>query len=162
MSKTVKIWLIIASVLVVLGLVIFAGVMFAYDWDFSKLSTVTYKTNTYEVSKDFDDISINMDTTDITFVPTDDGVCRVVCHELEKVKHSVAVKDGLLTISTIDTRKWYDHIGIYLGTLKMTVYLPNDKYNDISIETDTGDVLIPKDFAFDTLEIAGDTADIDC
>jgi len=162
MRKSVKAWLIIASTLVALGLVIFAGVMSAYDWDFSKLSTVTYETNTYEVSGAFDCISIDVDITEITFVPTDEETCRIVCYETNMVKHSATVQNGLLTINTIDARKWYDHIGIFLGAPKMTVYLPKDKYADVFIETDTGDIHIPKDFSFNTLEIDGDTADVDC
>lgn len=162
MNKSIKTWLIIASVLIGFGLIIFAGVMFAYDWDFSKLRTVTYETNIYRVSGDFDSISIDADTAEITFAPTDEKSCRIVCYEMAKVKHSATVQNGLLTINTVNTGKWYDQIGIFWGSPKMTVYLPNDKYTDVFIETDTGDVLIPKDFSFGTLKIEGDTADVDC
>ena len=41
MSKATKIWLITAMVLVALGAVLFTCVMAQYDWDFTKLSTVT-------------------------------------------------------------------------------------------------------------------------
>ena len=140
MSETVKIWLIIAVVLVALGLILFAGVMANYDWDFSKLSTVTYVTNTYETNGEFDKISINVDTTEIKFVPTEYESCSIVCFEAEKVKHSVTVQNGTLVIDTIDTRKWYDHICISVGTPKMTVYLPQNEYASLFIETDTGDI----------------------
>ena len=74
MSKTVKIWLMTAAALVALGGILFAGVMANYEWDFTKLSTVTYVTNTYEAHGEFDEISIHVDTTDIEFVPTEDGL----------------------------------------------------------------------------------------
>ena len=107
MSKTTKIWLITATALVTLGAILFAAVMEQYDWDFTKLSTVTYVTNTYEVSDEFDKISINVDTTEIEFVPTENETCSIVSFEAEKVKHSVAVQNGTLIISTVDTRKWW-------------------------------------------------------
>ena len=162
MSKKVKIWLITAAALIAFGLILFAGVMATYDWDFTKLSTVTYVTNTYEASGEFDKISINVDTTEIEFVPTDDGSCSIVCFEAEKVKHSATVQNSTLVIDTIDTRKWYDHICISLGTSKMTVYLPQDKYTSLLIDTDTGDVIIPNNFAFEDIEIKGDTSDVVC
>lgn len=162
MSKTTKIWLITATALVTLGAILFAGVMAQYDWDFTKLGTVTYVTNTYEVSDEFDKISINVDTTEIEFVPTEDETCSIVSFEAEQVKHSATVQNGTMIISTVDTRKWYDHICISLGSPKMTVYLPQNEYASLIIETDTGDINIPKDFAFDKIEMDGDTSDVSC
>ena len=162
MSKTTKIWLITAMTLVTLGAILFAGVMAQYDWDFTKLSTVKYVTNTYEVHGEFDKISINVDTTEIEFVPTENETCSIVSFEAEQVKHSATVQNGTLIIGTVDTRKWYDHICISLGSPKMTVYLPQNEYASLIIETDTGDINIPKDFAFDKIEIDGDTSDVSC
>ena len=42
MSKAVKVWLTIATVLVVLGVLIFGVVMTINHWDFSRLGTVKY------------------------------------------------------------------------------------------------------------------------
>lgn len=162
MNGTAKPWLLAAASLTALGLVLFAGSMTAYSWDFSKLSTVKYETNTYEVSESFDKISIDEDTAKIELASSPDGTCRVVCFEAEKVKHTAGVQNGALTIETLDTRKWYDHIGIFLGSPKITVYLPQAEYASLSIETDTGDVAIPNDFAFEELSIKGDTSDVDC
>lgn len=162
MNGTAKPWLIAAASLTALGLALFTGSMAAYGWDFSKLSTVKYETNTYEVSGSFDKISIGVDTAKIELTPSPDRTCRVVCFEAEKVKHTAGVQNGTLVIETLDTRKWYDHIGMFLGSPKITVYLPRSEYVSLSIETDTGDVAIPKDFAFEDLSIKGDTSDVDC
>ncbi len=162
MSKTTKIRLIIATALVTLGGILFAGVMEQYDWDFTKLSTVTYVTNTYEVSDEFDKISINVDTTGIEFVPTENELCSIVSFEAEQVKLFATVQNGTLIVGAVDTRKWYDHMCISLDSPKMTVYLPQNEYASLFIETDTGDVNIPKDFAFDKIEIDGDTSDVNC
>ncbi len=162
MSKEVKIWLTAAAALVALGVILFAGAMLANGGDLNKLSSVTYTTNTYEADGDFQNISINVETTRIEFTPADDGQCKIVCFEDEKVRHSASVQNGTLVIDTVDTRKWYDHISFSFSQPKMTVYLPRNEYDSLLIETDTGDITIPKDFSFDTLKIDGDTCDVDC
>ena len=162
MNKTTKIWLIVAAALVALGLVIFAGVMTVYDYDFTKLSTVTYETNTYEIGDAFDKIAIDVNTTEIKFAPSADERCRIDCFETDKVKYSATVQDSTLIIEKVDTRKWYDYIGIFLGKQTLTLYLPQDNYTSLSINTNTGDVVLPKDFTFEEIEIDGDTADVQC
>ncbi len=162
MSKGNKMWIIIAASLLAVGLLIFAGAMIALDFDFTKLSTVKYETNTYEVREDFNKISIDADVTEIEFVLSDSKQCKVVCFEREKAKHSAAVQDGTLTIRTIDTRKWYDYIGFSFGEPKMTIYLPKTEYASLLIKGSTGDIEIPKDFAFDTVDISASTGDVAC
>ena len=74
MRRTTKIWLVL------LGCILFVGVMTALKWDFSKLSTVKYETNTHEISEPFGDISLTTDTADIMFALSGDGKCRVECY----------------------------------------------------------------------------------
>lgn len=162
MSKGAKIWLITAAVLVVLGLFMFVGVLLTQNWDFAKFGSVTYVTNTQEVSMDFDKININVDTAQVEFVPSENEDCKVVCYETEKIRHTVAVNDGALEIKVHDSRKWYEFVGISFGTPKLTLYVPNKEYDSLCIETDTGDVNLPKEFAFKDVTIAGDTSDVYC
>ncbi|MBR6633673.1 MAG: DUF4097 family beta strand repeat protein [Clostridia bacterium] len=162
MSKSVKICLAVAALFVVIGLILFAFVMEKLGWDFTRLSTVKYASNTLEVTEEFDKISIDVNTADIEFIPTSDGYCTIVCFEDERVKHSATVKNGTLVIDTTDTRKWYEYIGISVGTPKMTVYLPKNEYASLLIENNTGDINLPKDFSFKTIKIEGDTSDVDC
>ncbi len=162
MSKKNKLWIIIAVSLIAVGLFIFAGAMIALDFDFTKLSTVKFETNTYEISEDFSKISIDADTTDIEFVLSSNNQCKIICFEREKVKHSATVKDETLTIGAIDTRKWYDHIGFSFGESKMTVYLPRTEYASLLIKGSTGDIAIPKDFEFDTIDISASTGAVEC
>ncbi len=159
MKKLTKIWLIIAAILVVLGGVLFTGVMFVAQWDFSKIGTVKYETNTYEISEDFNNISIDTDTADITFALSDDGKCRVVCFEEEKVKHEVAVREGYLDINAKSEKKWYDYIGVNFGSPKITVFLPKTQFNSIFIKESTGDVSIEK-ISANSLDINLSTGDV--
>ncbi len=140
MKKTTKLWLLIASALVVLGSLLFVGVMTAYRWDFTKLSTVTYETVTHDIDEEFHSVSIETDTADIHLLPSEDGKCKVVCHQEEKFKYDVAVKDGVLKITAHDDREWYEYIGIYFVSPSVTVYLPEKEYRDIFAAQSTGDV----------------------
>jgi len=153
-------WLIAAVILVFLGLIMFTMVLAANGWDFKKLGTVQYETNTHTIEESFSDISVNTDTADIVLVPAGDGACKVVCHEEVKVKHTVSVQNGTLTIKSVDERKWYEHITISFESPKITVYLPETEYGTLAIQESTGDIEIPKDFVFKNIDVVSSTGDI--
>ena len=154
MRTGTKVWLVIAAALVLLGCILFAGVMSKLNWDFTKLSTVQYETNTYEVSDAFDGISIDTDTADIVFALSGNGKCRVECHEEEKAKHFVAVEDNTLVIKMVNRKSWYEYIGVNFGSPKITIYLPLTEYASLLIDGDTSDVEIPKNFTFKDVHIS--------
>lgn len=151
MSNKTKVWLIIAAVLILVGGSVFGGVMTVLKWDFSKLSTVRYETNTYAIDESFKHITIVADTADIVFVPSE--TVMVICYEEKNVVHPVAVNDDTLKIERIDTRKWYEYIGISFGTPKITVYLPQGTYGALLIDSSTGDVEMPKGYDFESMDI---------
>lgn len=161
MRKATKVWLIAAASLVLIGCILFAGVMSTIGWDFAKLSTVGYETNTHEIVEPFGNILLTTDTADIVFALSDDGKCRVDCYEEENAKHSVTVEEDTLVIKVIDTKSWYDYIGFHFGSPKITVYLPKTKYNVLSVYESTGNVEIPKDFAFSHADISLSTGNAD-
>ena len=160
MSKRTKIWLIAAASLVTIGAIIFAAAMTAYHWDFSRLSTDHFETNTYEINEEFSDIKLNTETADILFAVSDDNTGRVVCYEAEKMKHSVSVQDGTLTVSVVDDREWYEHIGISFHSPKVTVYLPKAEYASLVIKGSTGDITLPKDFTFGRMDLSLSTGHV--
>lgn len=162
MDKALKIWLIVAAALVVSGGLAFVGAMAAAGWDFSKLSTNEYETNRYEIEEAFTAISVDTDTADITLVPSADGTCRVVCEERENAKHTVSVQDGVLKVKVDDTRKWYEYIGIWVRSQKITVYLPEEEYGALSVKSDTGRVAIPENFRFESIAVSERTGEVFC
>ncbi len=163
MSKRVKVWLIVATALILVGCMIFAGVMTVLKWDFKKLSTIKYETNTYVITDVFTHISVTGDTVaDITFVPSHDDTVSVVCYEQKNLTHTVAVEGETLSIKVNDTRKWYHYVGINFGGPTITVYLPKGAYGALSVKTSTGDVVIPKDFTFSDVNIKVSTGDVTC
>ncbi len=162
MSTAKNLWIIIALSLLAVGLLIFVTAMVALDFDFTKISTQNYKTNTYEINEDFSKISIDAGTEEIDFVLSDDKQCKIVCFENEKVKHFAAVKDGTLTVGAVDNRKWYDYIGFLFVNSKITVYLPQSEYASLIVEGSTGNINIPKDFKFETVDVTAGTGDVNC
>lgn len=142
MTKRLKLWLFAAFSLTLGGLIIFGSVMTMLKWDFKKLSTVKYETASYEISEDFDSISLLTSTADIAFLPSPDGKVRVECYEESKGKHSVSVKDGTLVIELQSTKKWYDYIGINFDSPSITVYLPAKEYESLTVKCSTGDIQV--------------------
>ena len=160
MSQTVKIWLAVAAFLVIFGIVILVLRIGSVDWDFSKLGTGKYETNTYTINDEFGDISIEANTADIIFLPSDDGACRVSCYEEERQKHSVEVRNGTLTISVLNDKKWYDHIGINFTSPRITVYIPQSECGALAISSDTSDIELPNDFKFKSIDVSVSTGDV--
>ena len=160
MNKRTRIWIITAAILILIGCMIFGGMMMALKWDFAKLSTVKFETNNYVLDTDFSNITVKTDTADIVFAASQDGSCSVVCYEQKNLSHSVAVNDGTLAIELVDTRNWYDHIGIIAHTPKITVFLPDGQYDTLSIKESTGDIEIPEVLTFETIDISLSTGDV--
>lgn len=160
MSKSAKIWLIVATSLLIIGCLIFGGVMTVLKWDFSKLSTNKYEIKKYEVGESFNSISINVDTADVKILPSEGMDCSVECHEQKNIKYSVEVIDNVLTVKVVDSRRWYEHIGINFGSPKLTVYLPRGEYGKLYVRSSTGDVEISKDFTFEAVDVATSTGDV--
>ncbi len=160
MSKATKIWLIVAASLVLLGGIIFGGFMTMLKWNFTWFSTNQYETNNYEITEPYKSIAFVTDTADLVFVSSETSNSSVECFEQKNVKHSVTVRDDTLVIEVTDTRKWYEHIGFNFKTPKITVSIPKGEYGTLSIRSSTGDVQIPKDFQFTSIDISESTGNV--
>ncbi|MCD7823246.1 MAG: DUF4097 domain-containing protein [Oscillospiraceae bacterium] len=158
MSRTKK-WIIAAVILVAVGGVIFLGALAAVGFDASKLETWFFHTNTYEFSDDFDSISINTEVAGVTILPSDDGTCKVICYEDDTLANTVKVENGTLSIETINTRKWYNYIGIFSNEQSVTVYLPKDTYASLSASVTTGMINL-SDIDFETASLEVITGEI--
>lgn len=161
MGRKTKIWLILACVLMVFGGLIFGGVLALNNWDFTNISSQKYQTNTFETAEEFDNISIKTKTDDIVLKKSNEENLKIVFFEDEKLSHSAEVKDKTLKIYETDNRSWYDYIHFFtFDTTKITVCLPKDNYLSLNIQTDTGDIKLPKELNFKELKISGITCDV--
>ena len=162
MKRSTAVWLIIGGVLILAGAIIFCTVMSMLNWNFKSLDTNKYETNVYESDKSVGEVKIDVTTADVTFKPSDDGKIKVVCYENTKIRYTVTVDNGVLTITENDYRKWYDHIGIKSDSPRIDVYLPTASGYAIDMDITTGDVSIAKDFKLLDVEIRVTTGDVKC
>lgn len=160
MGKATKIWIIVAAVLLIGGLTVCFTSASVNGNGFTELCTVKYQTTNHKITDSFDSIAFDTKTSDIRFLPADDGQCKVVCYEEENIRHTVKVESGTLTVTAVDTREWYDHVGINFNTAKITVYLPLGEYNSLNIRNSTGDIEICQELEFDNFDIRASTGDI--
>ena len=164
MKKSGK-WLIAAAAFIAVGtlLLVFAfGMSRSFD---SPLDAVKYEARTVMIGEDFRSIMIRTHTEDISFLPSNDGTCKVVFYEPENAEFSAAVSDRTLTVTSgTDDGKWYEHFSLFSSAArrKITVCLPGKDYAKLSVQENTGDISIPTGFSFESIEISVSTGDVDC
>lgn len=160
MKKSTRNAIIVALVLCFAGIIICGLVLIAVKFDFSAFNTAKYQEKVHDIGEEFENIVIETDVSDVTFILSDSTESAVECFERENRKHSVYVKDGTLYIKETE-RRWYDNIGIFFGRDEsITLRLSKTEFEKLSIETDTGDVNISENFVFDNIDIESDTGDI--
>ena len=158
-------WKITAAVLLIAGVIICAVSLATLGFDFKKLNTVKYTTNTYELTESFSNITIDTDTADVIFKLSEDGTCKVECHEDEKEPHHVRAEGDTLRIGKDSKSIWQFltfNFGFWTDTPSVTVYLPETEYKALSVDASTGDVDIPADFSFESIQVKLSTGDVRC
>lgn len=160
MKKGIK---IIASLLLVLGvgLVLLSFILTGFNVK-KFVGNNGIQTQEYVLDEPFENIVIDVDTSDVRLSLSSDGTGKVVSMHHEKIQHSVTVSDKTLVIRLEDTRKWYDHIGFNFESMSLNIQLPSSIYNALTVETDTGDCEIATGFTFQTVDIETDTGEIVC
>ena len=153
-----KVAVIVAIILLAVGLAVaIVGLCITnFKFDFKP------STKCVELEEDFNRISVDVDTSDIKFLPSDTGKSFVEIVEPNNAKlvHNVQVKNGVLSVSEQDNRKWYEYVGIGIGGRSITFYLATTDFEALNIESDTGNITVPKEFSFRNAEIEVDTGDV--
>lgn len=160
MKRKTKIWLMTATLFIIVGLLAFVLIMSISGWNFNMLSTVKMQTITHEISQNFNQISIETETADIRLVKAVDGVNKAVCYEEENLSHTVEVQDGVLTVKAQNQKAWYEYIGVNFTQPTLTLYVTETEFTSLSIKSSTGDVQM-QEVVTDLLKIETSTGDID-
>ena len=119
---------------------------------------------THEVGERFDSICFDVDVSKIEIKLDEGGACRAECHETEKLRHTVEVKDGVLKIESHNTGKWYERFfntGFIGDSPKVTLYLNEAEFVSLEVWSDTGSVIVPDGLTFHTFSIKCDTGSVD-
>lgn len=162
MRTTKKTVLFVACILIGMGFVLSLGAMAGMKFDVSRIHTATYHLTSHTVEEPFTSISVDASECDVRLLPSQDGVCRVECPENEDVTYSVSVEQETLSVVEHDTRAWWGHVqvGFDLERMELTVYLPEQTYRNLSVETISGDVSIPDSFSFDAADIHNTSGEV--
>jgi len=160
MKKATIVWLVTATILVVVGTIILGGTMTMLGWDLKNLFTTNYETNLHDITAPYKHISIITNTAKVIVSPSGDASSSVVCREEPTLRHRVTVQGDTLVVEVVDTRSWYQHIGIFYGDPAITLQLPEGAYGTLSIRTNTGDITIPHQFRFERMDIQQRTGSV--
>ena len=123
----------------------------------------TGKTREFDLtSQSIKSFNFDCDTSNIEFIATTDATMKIVYKESEKIFHTEEVKDNTLFIKQEDNLKWYERIFTFDFTpKKATIYLPASSFETLKIKNSTGDIKIPYDFSFNSVDISLSTGDIE-
>lgn len=154
--------LIIALILLIVGVVlVVVGWVFLNPAD---MNTVKDAVKVYHISELPQQININTLNSRVELRPIEGDEWRVECMDKEKLYHTVDLSDGVLTIKQIDTRQWYDHIGILKGfqNLSVIVYLPAQVYESLNIHALSGSIKVEEGFVFSNASLQNTSGSITC
>ena len=161
-GKKIALWA--AGILIVLGVILGMGAVLLGDLTLEDMNAQELVTETVTITEEFRNISINDSFSNIYFLPSEDGACKVVYHRLKQVTYTAEVEGETLTILGEDGRKWYEMIwfgsGSVWGELEMAVYLPETRYEDLTITSGGGDLNIPSSFVFDVALLVSASGDV--
>ena len=161
MRKGIVILLIVAAALVLVGGAIFTvGVITMSNQNISFING-QYQKQIHNGTDEIKSISITTGTPDVEILPYDKEGYKVECFEDKKIAHTVTVENGTLRIERNDTRAWYDYINVFSMDTKITVYVPAGEYSSLSVDADTSDVTVSKNFTFEKADITCTTGNIE-
>lgn len=156
MKKGLVVLIVVGAVLLTAG-----GALFGVAIANNALSTSgPLVTNNHDINESFNKVNIAIDVADLEFKKAEGDKCKVVCVEKEKVYHEVKVVDDTLKIEGKDTSEWYEHIFNYANGMKVTVYLPEKTYSDVTIASSTGDIIIDNAYTFTNFAVSLSTGNI--
>lgn len=160
MKKAKKVAIIVAVCMIVIGFVSALISLVCVGFDFAKVDTQGWKTNTYEIEEVFDNISIDGLEAAVTLVPSTDDTCKVVCTENDNVYDEIKVADNTLTVKRISKDKWQFNFGVSFEEVKITVYLPKTEYKKLVLDNTSGRLDVPTDFTFEEAKVANSSGKI--
>ncbi len=152
--------LIIATILLVAGLIIGFVALASAKFNFHAFETASLELKDYPVEAEFRGIEIHGNTEIIRFERSSDGTAHVQCRETKRNTHTVEAENGTLKIVSEETSGWRNPIEISFEKEQITVFLPKDAYETLAIDTHTGDTDIPEWLRFGSVSIRTSTGDV--
>ena len=149
MKAFTKILLISGGALVVLGFgvtALAAAIGGGFNGTVFNGQTEKYDIVNYDFSDDINNITIKESSHDIQIGKSSDSNTHVTVYDNENHKHTVSVNGDSLEISVNlkdQLKKWYQNVTVSFGINegpKVIVLLPEDEYQDLTINASSSDV----------------------
>lgn len=112
---------------------------------------------TFALEEDFSKINIDIHTSEIEFVNSDESKIEVL--ESSDYPHSCKIENDTLYLTQEDNHKWYDFLNFHKKP-KATFYITAKEYEKLVINSSTGDIAINHDFSFVSADIKASTGDV--
>ena len=154
MKKWIISLLIIAIILAVIGgaLVIKAASDGSY-----KVETIE---NEHTIDEAFSNINIKTFSSKIEIKASEDDKCSIKCVEKEKLYHEVTISEDTLVIKQIDNLQFFEKMFGYNGGLSVTLYLPTNVYNKLTINVSSGSINMGGDLKFESMDLKASSGSI--
>ena len=117
------------------------------------------KSKVYNVSDDFNNISISVKTANIEIFKSQTQEVKIVCSERKCFAYSIHVENNTLEIKT-GKRKWFTYFLPYFKNNQISLYVPQDVLENIKIKTVTSKIKI-FDIVCSSLEVQNVTGKIE-
>ena len=151
MKSVILIPIIIGSVLLVAGGTVFAiAARNSYN---AKLEATEYV-----LDNPFTNIDLDISTAEVEFKISEGDAKKVVFYQAKKEYLTQEIKDDTLYIKQKDARKWYEKMA-FSKSNRAIIYLPAATYGSLKLEASTGDVTIPNNLVFTTINAKLSTGD---
>ena len=134
------VWNLIGLVLCVIGIAIMMKTLIKVGFDVDAFSNVSLVTNTYDMEDGFTELLVLGNADDIKIIPSKDGICHIILLEEEKALHQVKLEDDRLTIRSANNKEWYQQIWFLAQSPCITIALPEQIYDSITIENNVGEI----------------------
>ena len=164
MNRTMK-WIYAALVCILIGAGLMISVGSMNGWDPARFGNAVHLTaQRFPIEEDFTAIDLRGCGGDVTLLPADDGVCRVVTGVSEDsgIETKVEVRDGVLYVTREDTRPWYARIAFnfWTGEDDVTVFLPGERTEALDLRGASSQVVVGSGLAFGRASVETTSGDI--
>ena len=107
-------------------------------------------------------ISLQTSITSISICTTEAEAAYVEMYDRENAAYRIAAEDGTLLVEEVGRRTWYEQLGIFPKTPKMTLYLPAGMYGDLSVTSSRGEIEVSSRLLFQHVTILSATGNVTC
>ena len=145
---------IAAVAMVAVGMVLALAVLPAFGFEFGFLDAFRMRATSYTVGEDFGEISVQSGGCDVSVYRSYDDTCQVYIRDRKDAARAARAENGVLTVSADRKARWYDPLtSLGDGDRYISIYLPADAYEALTVQTAGGDLYVEEELGFGSAEL---------